>query len=68
MALLVLTPQTRAISRSPAVARQARPSLVLLRMNQRMASRIAVSTKISSHAGWMITLPTRMTSMGNFRL
>ena len=68
MALLVLTPQTRAISRSPAVARQARPSLVLLRMNHRMASKMAVSTKIISQAGWMVTLPTRMTSMGNFKL
>ena len=68
MALLVFTPQTRAISWSPAVARQARPSLVLFRMNQRMRSRTAVSTKISSQAGWMTTLPRRMVSMGNFRL
>ena len=68
MAVLVLTPQTLAISASPAVALHASPSLVLLRINQRMSRRTAVSAKIMSQAGRITTLPRRMVSTGNFRL
>ena len=68
MAELVFTPQARAMSGSSAVARQARPILVLFSTTHSTTSSAAVRAKMSSQVVWMVTLPTRTTSTGKRKL